>query len=725
MDGNTGGKCPVIHGAMPNVRNDRRGNRDWWPNQLNLKVLHQNQPAGNPMNPDFNYAEAFKGLDLAAVKADLTALMTDSQDWWPADYGHYGPFFIRMAWHSAGTYRTADGRGGSRSGTQRFAPLNSWPDNVNLDKARRLLWPIKQKYGNALSWADLMILAGNVAIESMGLKPFGFGGGREDIWEPEEDIYWGPEAEFLATSDKENSRYSGDRDLENPLAAVQMGLIYVNPEGPDGTPDPVASGRDVRETFGRMAMNDEETVALVAGGHTFGKSHGAGDAAHVGADPEAASIEQMGFGWASSFGSGKGADTISSGIEGAWTTEPTKFDNGYFYMLFTYDWELKKSPAGSWQYEPINIKEEDKPVDVEDPSIRYNPIMTDADMAMIKDPIYREISEKFYKDHDYLCDAFARAWFKLTHRDMGPNTRYIGHDLPKEDLIWQDPVSAGSNSYDVEGLKSKIKSSGLSIQELISTAWDSARTYRGSDLRGGANGARIRLAPQKDWAGNEPARLSKVLSILEPLASEAGASIADTIVLAGNAGLEMAIEAAGSKAPVPFHPGRGDATEEMTDAESFSQLEPIHDGFRNWSKEDYAVSGEEMLLDRSQLMGLTSVEMTVLIGGMRALGVNHGGSKNGVFTDQVGALTNDFFVNLLDMKNKWKPSNGHYEVIDRASGNVKWTATSVDLVFGSNSILRSYAEVYAQDDNKEKFIEDFVSAWTKVMNSDRFELNNN
>ena len=713
-------KCPVAHGALTNME---KSSSDWWPKNLNLDILHQHDQKTKPFNGSYNYREEVKKLDFKALEADMHKLMKDSQEWWPADWGNYAGLMVRLAWHSAGTYRTADGRGGGGTGDHRFSPLNSWPDNTNLDKARRLLWPIKKKYGNKISWADLMILAGNIGYESTGFKTFGFSYGREDIWHPNKDIYWGPETEPLATN-----RHADKNDassLESPLAANHMALIYVNPEGFEGNPDPLKTAQHIRETFARMAMNDEETVALTAGGHTIGKTHGNGDGANLEAEPEGAAIKEQGLGWMNNTTRGIGRDTVTSGIEGAWTTEPTKFDNGYFYMLFTYDWELKKSPAGSWQYEPINIKEEDKPVDVEDPSIRYNPIMTDADMAMIKDPIYREISEKFYKDHDYLCDAFARAWFKLTHRDMGPNTRYIGHDLPKEDLIWQDPVSAGSNSYDVEGLKSKIKSSGLSIQELISTAWDSARTYRGSDLRGGANGARIRLTPQKDWAGNEPARLSKVLSILEPLASETGASIADTIVLAGNAGLEMAIEAAGSKAPVPFHPGRGDATEDMTDAESFSQLEPIHDGFRNWSKEDYAVSGEEMLLDRSQLMGLTSVEMTVLIGGMRALGVNHGGSKNGVFTDQVGALTNDFFVNLLDMKNKWKPSNGHYEIIDRASGNVKWTATSVDLVFGSNSILRSYAEVYAQDDNKEKFIEDFVAAWTKVMNSDRFELNNN
>ena len=710
-------KCPIAHGAHTNME---KSSSDWWPKNLNLDILHQHDQKTKPFNGSFNYREEVKKLDHKALEADMHKLMTDSQEWWPADWGHYGGLMIRMAWHSAGTYRTSDGRGGGGTGDQRFAPLNSWPDNTNLDKARRLLWPIKKKYGNKISWADLMILAGNIAYESMGLKTFGFSYGREDIWHPNKDIYWGPETEWL-----DKKRYSDKDDetsLINPLAAVQMGLIYVNPEGVNGNPDPIKTGQAIRETFARMAMNDEETCALTAGGHTVGKTHGNGSVSNIEAEPEGAAIHEQGLGWMNNTTRGIGRDTMTSGIEGAWTTYPTKWDNGYFYLLFTYDWELKKSSAGAWQWEPINIKEEDKPVDVEDPSIRLNPIMTDADMAMIKDPIYREISEKFYKDPEYFSDTFARAWFKLTHRDMGPKTRYIGPSIPQEELIWQDPVPAGNSSYDVDALKAKIKNSGLSVQELISTAWDSARTFRGSDLRGGANGARIRLAPQKDWAGNEPERLSKVLGVLEPLAAEVGASVADTIVLAGNVGLEMAIEAAGSKVSVPFSPGRGDASSEMTDAESFSHLEPIHDGFRNWQKEKYAVSGEEMLLDRAQLMGLTAVEMTVLIGGMRALDVNHGGNKHGVLTDKAGTLSNDFFVNLLDMDNKWKPSNGHYEIIDRSSGNVKWTATSVDLVFGSNSVLRSYAEVYAQDDNKEKFIEDFVAAWTKVMNADRFDL---
>ena len=710
-------KCPVAHGAHTNME---KSSSDWWPKNLNLDILHQHDQKTKPFNGSYNYREEVKKLDHKALEADMHKLMTDSQEWWPADWGHYGGLMIRMAWHSAGTYRTSDGRGGGGTGDHRFAPLNSWPDNANLDKARRLLWPIKKKYGNKISWADLMILAGNIAYESMGLKTFGFSYAREDIWHPNKDIYWGPETEWL---DKKRYKDKDDEtSLINPLAAVQMGLIYVNPQGVNGNPDPIKTGQAIRETFARMAMNDEETCALTAGGHTVGKTHGNGSESNIEAEPEGAAIHEQGLGWMNNTTRGIGRDTVTSGIEGAWTTHPTKWDNGYFYLLFTYDWELKKSPAGAWQWEPVNIKEEDKPVDVEDPSIRLNPIMTDADMAMIKDPIYREISEKFYKDPEYFSDTFARAWFKLTHRDMGPKTRYIGPSIPQEELIWQDPVPAGNSSYDVDALKAKIKNSGLSVQELISTAWDSARTFRGSDLRGGANGARIRLAPQKDWAGNEPERLSKVLGVLEPLAAEVGASVADTIVLAGNVGLEMAIEAAGSKVSVPFSPGRGDASTEMTDAESFSHLEPIHDGFRNWQKENYAVSGEEMLLDRAQLMGLTAVEMTVLIGGMRALDVNHGGNKHGVLTDKAGTLSNDFFVNLLDMDNKWKPSNGHYEIIDRSSGNVKWTATSVDLVFGSNSVLRSYAEVYGQDDNKEKFIEDFVAAWTKVMNADRFDL---
>lgn len=715
------GKCPVMHGGNTAVGTS---NMDWWPNALNLDILHQHDRKTNPMGEDFDYREEVKKLDVEALKKDLHALMKDSQDWWPADWGHYGGLMIRMAWHAAGSYRTADGRGGGGTGNQRFAPLNSWPDNTNLDKARRLLWPIKKKYGNRVSWADLFILVGNIAYESMGLKTFGFGFGREDIWHPEKDIYWGSEKEWLAST---RERYDDDQDretLENPLAAVQMGLIYVNPEGVDGNPDPIRTAKDIRVTFARMAMNDEETVALTAGGHTVGKCHGNGDASLLGPDPEAADVEEQGLGWMNHTKRGVGRDTVTSGIEGAWTTEPTKWDNGYFYMLFNYDWELKKSPAGAWQWEPVNIKEEDKPVDVEDPSIRYNPIMTDADMAMIKDPIYREISERFYKDPEYFSEVFARAWFKLTHRDMGPKVRYIGPDVPAEDLIWQDPVPAGSTDYDVAALKAKIAHSGLTDQELITTAWDSARTFRGSDMRGGANGARIRLAPQKDWEGNEPARLTKVLDILGKLAAESGASLADTIVLGGNLGLENALAAGGFSVDVPFAPGRGDATEEMTDAESFNVLEPLHDGFRNWLKKDYVVSAEEMLLDRAQLMGLTANEMTVLVGGMRVLNTNHGGTAHGVLTDRPGVLSTDFFVNLTDMAYTWKPTGkNEYAIVERESGDVKWTATRVDLVFGSNSILRSYAEVYAQDDNREKFAKDFVAAWTKVMNADRFDLN--
>jgi catalase-peroxidase len=714
---NAAGKCPVMHGAHTATG---ASNMEWWPNALNLDILHQHDSKTNPMGADFNYSKAVQKLDVEALKSDLKALMTDSQEWWPADWGHYGGLMIRMAWHAAGSYRLADGRGGGGTGNQRFAPLNSWPDNVNLDKARRLLWPIKKKYGNKLSWADLMILAGNMAYESMGLKTFGFAFGRPDIWHPEKDTYWGSEKEWLGAS-----RYDGDaRDsLENPLAAVQMGLIYVNPEGVGGKPDPLKTAQDVRVTFARMAMNDEETVALTAGGHTVGKCHGNGDASLLGPNPEAAGIEEQGLGWQSKDGKGIGRHTVSSGLEGAWTTHPTKWDNGYFYLLFTYDWELKKSPAGAWQWEPINIKEEDKPVDVEDPSIRYNPIMTDADMAMVKDPAYRAISERFYKDPAYFSEVFARAWFKLTHRDMGPKARYIGPDVPKEDLIWQDPVPAGNKGYDVEALKARIAASGLSVSELVSTAWDSARTFRGSDMRGGANGARIRLAPQKDWQGNEPSRLAKVLSVLEGLAAAAGASLADTIVLAGNVGVEQAAKAAGVNITVPFAPGRGDATDAMTDAASFDVLEPIHDGFRNWLKKDYTVSAEELMLDRTQLMGLTAHEMTALVGGMRVIGTNHGGTKHGVFTDRVGALTTDFFVNLTDMAYTWKPAGKNlYEIRDRKTGAVKWTATRVDLVFGSNSILRAYAEVYAQDDNAEKFVHDFVAAWTKVMNADRFDL---
>ncbi|ENV1396274.1 catalase/peroxidase HPI, partial [Vibrio cholerae] len=676
-----------------------------------------------PLGADFNYREELKKLDVEALKRDLKALMTNSQEWWPADWGHYGGLMIRMAWHSAGTYRIADGRGGGGTGNQRFAPLNSWPDNANLDKARRLLWPIKQKYGNKISWADLMILAGNMAYESMGLKTFGFAFGREDIWHPEKDIYWGSEKEWLAKSGGENSRYSGQRDLENPLAAVMMGLIYVNPEGVDGNPDPLKTAQDMRVTFARMAMNDEETVALTAGGHTVGKAHGNGKASNLGPDPEGAELHEQGLGWNNHTSRGIGRNTVTSGIEGAWTTHPTRWDNEYFYLLLSYEWQLTKSPAGAWQWEPINIKEEDKPVDVEDPSIRYNPMMTDADMALKIDPEYRKISERFYKDPAYFSEVFARAWFKLTHRDMGPKARYFGPDVPAEDLIWQDPVPAGRKDYDVNAVKAKIAASGLSISEMVSTAWDSARTFRGSDKRGGANGARIRLAPQKDWEGNEPARLGKVLAVLEKIAAESGISIADTIVLAGNVGIEQAAKAAGVNVTVPFAPGRGDATIEQTDVESFEVLEPLADGFRNWQKKHYVVTPEEMLLDKAQLLRLTAPEMTVLIGGMRVLGTNYGGSQHGVFTDRVGALTNDFFVNLTDMSYTWKPTGRNsYEIVERKSGKVKWTATRVDLVFGSNSILRAYAEVYAQDDNKEKFVKDFVAAWTKVMNADRFDL---
>ncbi|HGI9160730.1 TPA: catalase/peroxidase HPI, partial [Vibrio cholerae] len=676
-----------------------------------------------PLGADFNYREELKKLDVEALKRDLKALMTNSQEWWPADWGHYGGLMIRMAWHSAGTYRIADGRGGGGTGNQRFAPLNSWPDNANLDKARRLLWPIKQKYGNKISWADLMILAGNMAYESMGLKTFGFAFGREDIWHPEKDIYWGSEKEWLAKSGGENSRYSGQRDLENPLAAVMMGLIYVNPEGVDGNPDPLKTAQDMRVTFARMAMNDEETVALTAGGHTVGKAHGNGKASNLGPDPEGAELHEQGLGWNNHTSRGIGRNTVTSGIEGAWTTHPTRWDNEYFYLLLSYEWQLTKSPAGAWQWEPVNIKEEDKPVDVEDPSIRYNPMMTDADMALKIDPEYRKISERFYKDPAYFSEVFARAWFKLTHRDMGPKARYFGPDVPAEDLIWQDPVPAGRKDYDVNAVKAKIAASGLSISEMVSTAWDSARTFRGSDKRGGANGARIRLAPQKDWEGNEPARLGKVLAVLEKIAAESGISIADTIVLAGNVGIEQAAKAAGVNVTVPFAPGRGDATIEQTDVESFEVLEPLADGFRNWQKKHYVVTPEEMLLDKAQLLRLTAPEMTVLIGGMRVLGTNYGGSQHGVFTDRVGALTNDFFVNLTDMSYTWKPTGRNsYEIVERKSGKVKWTATRVDLVFGSNSILRAYAEVYAQDDNKEKFVKDFVAAWTKVMNADRFDL---
>ncbi len=713
-------KCPVMHGGATEIG---MSNMEWWPKTLNLDILHQHDRKTNPLGEDFNYQEAVKTLDFEALKADLTALMTDSQEWWPADWGHYGGLMIRMSWHAAGTYRIADGRGGAGSGSQRFAPLNSWPDNGNLDKARRLLWPIKRKYGNKLSWADLIAYAGTIAYESMGLKTYGFAFGREDIWHPEKDTYWGSEKEWLAPSDSEGSRYSGERDLENPLAAVMMGLIYVNPEGVDGKPDPLKTAHDVRVTFARMAMDDEETVALTAGGHTVGKAHGNGDAALLGAEPEGAEIEDQGFGWLNKTKRGIGRDTVTSGIEGAWTTHPTQWDNGYFQLLLNYEWELKKSPAGAWQWEPIDIKDEDKPVDVEDPNIRHNPIMTDADMAMKMDPEYRKISERFYKDPAYFSEVFARAWFKLTHRDMGPKSRYIGPDVPPESLIWQDPVPAGNDQYDVEAVKAQITASDLSISDRIATAWDSARTFRGSDKRGGANGARIRLAPQKDWQGNEPERLSRVLAVLEPIAVKNGVSIADVIVLSGNVAIEQAAKAAGFDITVPFAPGRGDATDEMTDTESFEVLEPVADGYRNWLKKDYVVSAEELLLDRTQLLGLTAPEMTALVGGMRVLGCNYGGSKHGVFTKREGALTNDFFVNLTDMAYTWKPAGKNlYEILDRKTNQVIWTATRVDLIFGSNSVLRAYAELYAQDDSREKFVHDFVAAWNKVMNADRFDL---
>ncbi len=717
---NTAGKCPVMHGGNTAAKDAVMA---WWPKALNLDILHQHDRKTNPLGPGFDYREELKKLDVDALKNDLKALMTDSQEWWPADWGHYGGLMIRMAWHAAGTYRIADGRGGGGTGNQRFAPLNSWPDNGNLDKARRLLWPIKKKYGNKISWADLIILAGNMAYESMGFKTFGFAFGREDIWHPEKDIYWGSEKEWLAPSGSEGSRYSGQRDLENPLAAVMMGLIYVNPEGVDGKPDPIKTAHDMRVTFARMAMNDEETVALTAGGHTVGKAHGNGSAAVLGPAPEGADLEEQGFGWMNHTTRGIGRDTVTSGIEGAWTSHPTKWDNGYFDMLFKHDWWLQKSPAGAWQWEPVNIAEEDMPVDVEDPSIRRKPMMTDADMALRFDPAYRKIAERFRNDQAYFEDVFARAWFKLTHRDMGPKARYLGPDVPAEDLIWQDPVPAGNKTYDVAAVKARIAAAGLSVGDMVATAWDSARTFRGSDYRGGANGARIRLAPQKDWEGNEPARLARVLAAYEKIAAETGASIADVIVLGGNVGLEQAIKAAGFNVEVPFAPGRGDASQAQTDVESFEVLEPVHDGFRNWQKKDYVVQPEEMLLDRAQLLGLTAPEMTVLIGGLRVLGTNHGGSGHGVFTDRVGALTNDFFVNLTDMRYSWKPTGRNsYDIVERKSGAKKWTATRVDLVFGSNSILRAYAEVYAQDDNQEKFVRDFVAAWTKVMNADRFDL---
>jgi catalase-peroxidase len=712
------GKCPVMHGANTDTSSSVMS---WWPNALNLDILHQHDTKTNPLHESFNYKEEFSKLDFEALKKDLKELMTQSQQWWPADWGHYGGLMIRMAWHSAGTYRIADGRGGSNTGNQRFAPLNSWPDNVNLDKARRLLWPIKKKYGNKISWADLFILAGNMAYESMGFEIFGFGGGREDIWHPEKDIYWGAEKEWLG-----KSRYTDStkgETLENPLAAVQMGLIYVNPEGVDGNPDPLKTAVDMRMTFSRMAMNDEETVALTAGGHTVGKTHGNGNASLLGPSPEGAPVEEQGFGWSNPKGKGNAEHTVSSGLEGAWTTHPDRWNNTYFYLLFTYEWELTKSPAGAWQWEPVNIKEEDKPFDAHIPGVRRNPMMTDADMALKMDPEYRKISERFYKDPEYFAKVFARAWFKLTHRDLGPKSRYLGPDVPSEDLIWQDPVPKVDYTLsedEIEELKIKLLNSGLSHKELINTAWDSARTFRYSDYRGGANGARIRLAPQKDWEGNEPERLKKVLKKLEEiqLGLKKKVSIADLIVLGGGAAIERAAKDAGVDIKVPFCPGRGDATAEMTDVDSFSVLEPIHDGYRNWLKKEYAVNPEELMLDRTQLMGLTAPEMTVLVGGMRVLGTNYGNTKHGVFTEREGVLTNDFFVNLTDMNYYWKPvSENLYHIIERKSNAIKWTATKVDLVFGSNSVLRSYAELYAQDDNKEKFVKDFVKAWTKVMNA--------
>lgn len=716
------GKCPIMHGAITES-GAANSNVAWWPKSLNLDILHQHDAKTNPMGPSFDYRDELEKLDVTALKNDLKALMTESQPWWPADWGHYGGLFIRMAWHSAGTYRIADGRGGAGTGNQRFAPLNSWPDNANLDKARRLLWPIKKKYGNKISWADLMILAGNMAYESMGLKTFGFAFGREDIWHPEKDIYWGSEREWLQKSGGEGSRYSGERDLENPLAAVMMGLIYVNPEGVDGQPDPLKTARDVRITFARMAMNDEETVALTAGGHTVGKSHGNGDAANLGPAPEGAPIDEQGLGWINQKTRGIGRDTVTSGIEGAWTSHPTRWDNGYFDMLLNHDWELTKSPAGAWQWKPVNIKPEDMPADVEDSSIRCMPMMTDADMAMKMDPEYRKISERFHKDPAYFSEVFARAWFKLTHRDMGPKARYIGPDVPKEDLIWQDPVPAGRTDYDVAVVKGKIAVSGLSVSEMVSTAWDSARTFRGSDKRGGANGARIRLAPQKDWEGNEPARLAKVLAVYEKIAAETGASVADVIVLGGSVGIEQAAKAGGFNVTVPFAPGRGDATQAQTDVESFEVLEPLADAYRNWLKKDYVVTPEEIMLDKTQLLRLTAQEMTVLVGGMRVLGTNYGGSKHGVFTDREGVLSNDFFVNLTDMGYTWKPTGRNsYDIVERDTGKTRWTATRVDLVFGSNSVLRALSEVYAQDDNREKFVNDFIAAWVKVMNADRYDL---
>jgi len=728
---NSESNCPFSHGTQKNTAGGGTSNKDWWPKQLNLKLLHQHSCKSNPMGKKFNYAEEFKSLDLDAVKKDLYELMTTSQEWWPADYGHYGPLFIRMAWHSAGTYRIGDGRGGAGSGTLRFAPLNSWPDNTNLDKARRLLWPIKKKYGKKISWADLMILTGNCALESMGFKTFGFAGGREDVWEPEEDIYWGSESEWLG-----DKRYSGERDLENPLAAVQMGLIYVNPEGPNGNPDPVASGKDVRETFGRMAMNDEETVALVAGGHTFGKCHGAGDAALVGPEPEAAGIEEQGLGWKCSHGRGKAGDTITSGIEGAWKPNPTKWDMGYLKILFKYEWELVKSPAGANQWVAKDVEEEDMVVDAHDPSKKHRPIMTTADLSLRFDPIYEPIARRFHDNPEEFADAFARAWFKLTHRDMGPRARYLGKEVPTEELMWQDPIPAVTheliNEEDISSLKSKILDSGLTVSQLVSTAWGSASTFRGSDMRGGANGARIRLVPQKDWEANQPEELSKVIKNLEGIQNEfnqaqsngKAVSLADLIILGGGVGVEQAAKSAGHEVQVPFTPGRTDASQEQTDVESFAVLEPKADGFRNYLKAKYSVSAEELLLDRAQLLTLTAPEMTVLIGGMRVLNTNVDGGQHGVFTRQAEKLTNDFFVNLLDMNIEWKPVSEDkdvFELCDRATGEVKWTATRVDLVFGSNSQLRALAEVYGCEDGQERFVTDFVAAWTKVMNLDRFD----
>ncbi len=720
------GKCPFS--ATQSTPKSKVTNQDWWPKALDLDILSQHDSKTNPMDPDFNYAEEFKKLDLEAIKKDLKSLMTDSQIWWPADWGHYGGLMIRLAWHSAGTYRTYDGRGGASSGSQRFAPLSSWPDNGNLDKARRLLFPIKKKYGNKISWADLMILSGNMAYESMGFKTFGFAGGRLDVWHPEKDIYWGAEKEWLAISGSEGTRYAGERDLELPLASVMMGLIYVNPEGVDGKPDPLRTALDVRETFKRMAMNDEETVALTAGGHTVGKAHGNGDATTLGVEPEASDFETQGFGWMNPKNEGNGPDTVTSGLEGSWTTNPTRWDNEYFELLFKYDWELAKSPAGAWQWEPINIAEEDKPLDAFDPTKRNNPIMTDADMAMKMDPIYREISERFRKDPAYFEDVFARAWFKLTHRDLGPKERYLGADVPAEDLIWQDPIPTVDytlSDAEIAELKIKLLNSGLSSVELINTAWDSARTFRGSDFRGGANGARILLAPQKDWKGNEPERLQKVASVLSEIQSGLSkkVSMADLIVLGGTAAVEQAAQKAGYDVKVPFHAGRGDATDEMTDAESFNDLEPTNDAFRNYMKQEYAEKPEELMVDKAQLLGLTIPEMTVFLGGMRVLGTNFDGTKHGVFTDNVGVLTNDFFVNLTDMNNRWNSTGTNtYDIVDRKTGTTKFTATRADLVFGSNAILRGYAELYAQDDNKEKFVQDFIKVWTKMMNLDRFDI---